>query len=80
MNCEILGMEESFQGTCFGHAFSKACQYETIEKKVYKNLKHISVKLVESDLQKCITCPKILKKKNKNGLKLALILEFIQEN
>ncbi len=25
MNCEVLGMEESFQGTCFGHAFSKAC-------------------------------------------------------
>jgi len=24
MNCESLGLEESFQGTCFGHAFSKA--------------------------------------------------------
>jgi hypothetical protein len=33
MNFEILGMEESFKGTCFGHAFSKACQYGTIEKK-----------------------------------------------
>jgi hypothetical protein len=30
MNCELVGFEESFQGTCFGHAFSKACQYETI--------------------------------------------------
>jgi len=27
VNCEVVGMEESFQGTCFGHAFSKACQY-----------------------------------------------------
>jgi hypothetical protein len=21
VNCEVLGMEENFQGTCFGHAF-----------------------------------------------------------
>ncbi len=27
VNCEVLGMEESFQGTCLGHAFSKTCQY-----------------------------------------------------
>ncbi len=33
VNYEILGMEESFQGTCFGHAFSKACQYGTTLKK-----------------------------------------------
>jgi len=24
---DILSLEESYQGTCFGHAFSKACQY-----------------------------------------------------
>jgi hypothetical protein len=23
VNCEILSLEESFNGTCFGHAFSK---------------------------------------------------------
>jgi hypothetical protein len=39
VDCEVLGMEDSFQGTCFGHAFSKACQYGTIEKKDCKNLK-----------------------------------------
>ncbi len=27
VNYESLGLEERFQGTCFGHAFSKACQY-----------------------------------------------------
>jgi hypothetical protein len=27
VKCETLGLEESFQGTCFGHVFSKACQY-----------------------------------------------------
>jgi hypothetical protein len=25
VNYEYLGLEKSFQGTCFGHAFSKAC-------------------------------------------------------
>ncbi len=26
LSCDMLGLEENFQGTCFGHAFSKACQ------------------------------------------------------
>jgi hypothetical protein len=58
VNCEVLGMEESFQGTCFGHAFSKACQYRTTKEKVCKNLKHIYIKSTQSYLQKCITWPK----------------------
>jgi hypothetical protein len=36
LSCESLGLEESFQGTCFGRAFSKACQYGTTEEKVCK--------------------------------------------
>ncbi len=36
VNYEVLGMEESFQGTCFGHAFSKACPYGTTLKKIVK--------------------------------------------
>jgi hypothetical protein len=31
VNCEYLGLEESFQGTCFGNVFSKVCQYGTVE-------------------------------------------------
>jgi hypothetical protein len=31
VNCEVLGIEESFQGTCFGHAFFKACQYGIVK-------------------------------------------------
>jgi len=27
VNYESFGLEESFKGTCFGHVFSKACQY-----------------------------------------------------
>jgi hypothetical protein len=29
--CEVLGLDESFQGIFFGHIFSKACQYATID-------------------------------------------------
>jgi hypothetical protein len=36
--CEILSLEEHFQGYGFGHAFSKACQY-----KVCKNVKEMSI-------------------------------------
>ncbi len=44
VRCEILGLDEKFQNTCFVHAFSKVCQYETIEEKVCKNLKYVSIK------------------------------------
>jgi hypothetical protein len=33
IDCE-MGVVESFQGTCFGHAFSKTYQYATIIKKM----------------------------------------------
>jgi len=46
VSCESLGSEESFQGTCFGHAFSKACQYGITKEKVCKNLKYVSMKFV----------------------------------
>ncbi len=55
MNYEFLGLEESFQGTCFGHTFSKACQYGTTKEKVAKNLKYVSIKSPQTNLQKCIT-------------------------
>ncbi len=45
VNYDILGLEESFNGTCFGHVFSKTCQYATTEEKVCKNLKFVSIKL-----------------------------------
>ncbi len=41
--CEILGLEESFQGYCFGPTFSKACQYAIVEDKVCKNVKEMSI-------------------------------------
>ncbi len=55
VKCETLGLEESFQGTYFGHVFSKACQYAIIDDKICKNLKYVSIKFAQTDLQKCIT-------------------------
>jgi hypothetical protein len=43
-NCKSLGLKESFQGTCFGHVFSKACQYGIVEEKVCKDLKYVYIK------------------------------------
>jgi hypothetical protein len=34
INCEIFASHESLQGTCFGHTFSKACQYGTLNEKM----------------------------------------------
>jgi hypothetical protein len=58
VKCEILGLEENFLGTCFGHIFSKACQYATIDDKVCQNLKYVFIKFAHVDLWKCITWPK----------------------
>jgi hypothetical protein len=44
INYEPVSLKESFQGTCFGHAFSKACQCGTVEKKVCKDLRYVSIK------------------------------------
>ncbi len=58
ISCDVLGLEESFQGICCGHAFSKACQYATIDEKLRKNLWYVSIKIAQRDLQKCIIWPK----------------------
>jgi hypothetical protein len=57
-NYDILALEESFNGTCFGHVFSKTCQYATTKEKVCKNFKFFSIKSMQSNIQKCVTWPK----------------------
>ncbi len=44
ISCETLSLQESFNGTCFGHVFSKACQYATIDEKMCTNLMYVSIK------------------------------------
>ncbi len=62
ISCECLSLEESFQGSCFGHVFVKACQYGSTNEKVCKNLKYVSIKFTHADLHKCISWPKKSKK------------------
>ncbi len=45
VNCDILGLEESYQCTYFGHAFSKVYQYVTTNEKVCKDFIYVSIKI-----------------------------------
>jgi len=58
MSYDILGLEESFNGSCFGRVFFKACQYGATKKKVCKDMRFMSIKNVQYDIQKCITWSK----------------------
>jgi hypothetical protein len=49
-NCEVFNLEESFNDTCFGHAFSKTYQCAIIEERVCKDLKFVSIKSVQFDI------------------------------
>jgi hypothetical protein len=64
-----LGLEENLQGTYFGRAFFKACQYVTTYEKNYENLTYVSIKLHEGDLQKLITWPKKSRKSKQKWIK-----------
>ncbi len=55
ISCDVLDLEENFQGICFSHAFFKTCQYAKTNEKVCKGLKHVPIKVAQKDLQKCIT-------------------------
>jgi hypothetical protein len=46
VNCEVLRLEENFNGAYFGHAFSRTYEYATIEKRVCKDIKFVSIKFV----------------------------------
>ncbi len=35
IKCEVLGLDESFDNSCFGHVFFKTCQNATIDKKKF---------------------------------------------
>jgi hypothetical protein len=50
VSCDILGLEESYQGICFGHAFSRACQYVIANDKAYKDLTYVFIKIAQGNL------------------------------
>jgi hypothetical protein len=47
ITCDILNLEENYQGIFVGHAFSVAYQYATIDENVCKNLTYNIRKFVE---------------------------------
>jgi hypothetical protein len=55
VNYEVLNVIESFLGTCFRHAFSKAYQHSTYDERLSKGFKYVSIKIAQANLQKCIT-------------------------
>jgi hypothetical protein len=44
INYEPLKILRVYEGTCFGHVMSKACQYATNDDKISIGLKNVSVK------------------------------------
>jgi hypothetical protein len=45
VSCDVFSLEKKIQGACFGHAFSKACQYVIAYEKVRKGLRYVSTKV-----------------------------------
>ncbi len=74
VKCETLSLEENFQETCFGHVFSKACQYATTNDKACKNLKYVLLNLLRQICRNALLSRRNLVKVVKNGTKLALNL------
>ncbi len=58
VNYKYFGLKKNFQGICFRHMFSKARQYGIAKEKVYRNLKYVSIKSTQTNLQKYIIWPK----------------------
>ncbi len=44
VKCEVLGLDESFEGSCFCHIFSKTFQNVIIDEKHLRNFKFVSIK------------------------------------
>jgi hypothetical protein len=78
ISCDILGLEENYWGT-FGHAFSKAYQYVTINENIYKDLTYVYSKTMQRNLQKCKMWPQIFGKCEQHGRRHVLNLVFPKE-
>jgi hypothetical protein len=79
VSCESFGLEKNFKDL-FWPCFSKAYQYGTTNEKVCRNLKYISIKFAQVDIQKCITWPKNLGRVGMSGKKLLTKLVYTQRN
>jgi hypothetical protein len=55
INYEPLKIHKVYEGTCFGHAMSKAYRYTTNDEFFYVGLRNVNVKEIQNGLQKTIT-------------------------
>jgi hypothetical protein len=46
----VLGLEESFQKTCFNHVFSKVCEYATMDDFFCKGFRYVFIKVAQGEL------------------------------
>ena len=51
VSCKELGQVVSFEGSCFGHALSKACQYASTDEKVSASLQPMFIKGAQASIQ-----------------------------
>jgi hypothetical protein len=58
IDCEPMKFFRVYEGTCFGHVMSSACEYVTNDDKVFVGLEHVSVKDAQTSLLKTITSTK----------------------
>jgi hypothetical protein len=54
VNCAPLKLVAPWQGSCFGHAFSKACQYACNDATICLGFWEVNLKATQSTLQKII--------------------------
>lgn len=58
LSCDNLGLEDPFQGTCFRHAISKACQYGKQTKRSMLNYTKCPSNLQPRKIFKSVLCGK----------------------
>jgi hypothetical protein len=74
---QLLKFNQIYEGTCFGHVMSKACQYYN---KVFKGLMQVDANNAQVVLQKTITWTKKSGKGRKNGRRFILNVGCCLEN
>ncbi len=73
VNCAPLAPVVPWQGSCFGHAFTKTCQYATNDAIICSGFQEVSLKATQFALQKKITWIKKSGKVGLNGRKHVLM-------
>ncbi len=80
ISCDILGLAKSFYNSCFGHAFSNAYQYVSIDEIFYKFWNMDLSKLPNLTYRNTEFGWKNQGRENKNGIKVIQIWIFFLKN